>query len=398
MRYDYCVIGGGIVGLATARALLQHDPAARLLLVEKEDALGTHQSGHNSGVIHSGIYYEPGSLKAELCRRGAQLTRTFCERHGIDVHDTGKLIVATSERELAGLAQLESRAGVNGIEVDRLDAGQIQDREPHIRGLAALFIRSTAVVDYRKVVQAIAQDLRASGADIVTGVRVTQLDERGDDVRVVAAGTEWTAGRLVVCGGLQADRLARKAGLDPDFQIVPFRGEYYRLADRIGGLIDTLIYPVPDPDLPFLGVHLTTAIDGSVSVGPNAVLGMAREGYSRWAVNPRDVATYARWPGFWRMARANMGPGLAELRSAWSKRAYLRLCRRYCPDLTLADLTGRHMGIRAQAVLRDGTLAHDFLFVQSDRMLHVGNAPSPAATSALPIGEHIAQRLAAGVS
>lgn len=393
MTHDFCVIGGGIVGLATAMKLLERRPGASLVLLEKEAELGRHQTGHNSGVIHAGIYYAPGSLKAELCRKGERMTKEFCAAHGVPFETCGKLLVATDEREESRIGVLEERAGLNGIEVERLDGAELRRREPHIRGRSALLVKATGIVDYRRVAAKMGQAVAAAGGEVATAVEADLLREDADAVVVRGAGREWRARRVVACGGLQSDRLARLAGLPVRHRIVPFRGEYFRLPPEKAGLITSLIYPAPDPELPFLGVHLTRMIDGSVTVGPNAVLGFSREGYARLAFNPRDVGSFAAFPGFWKMLWTQRGFAAGELRNSLFKSAYLAQCRKYCPELTLADLQPWPAGIRAQAVMNDGSLVHDFLFLESKRMLHVANAPSPAATSALPIGEKIAERL-----
>ena len=393
MVFDYCVIGGGIVGLATALRLLESRPGASLVLLEKETELGAHQTGHNSGVIHSGIYYPPGSFKAQLCRRGAQATIEFAAAHGIPVDVCGKLLVATDSAEAARMDALYERARDNAVEVERLDAAQLRRREPHIRGVGALHVPSTGIVDFRVIARAMGESIRAGGAHVELGVEVTGITEATDAVTITAGERRFRAGRLVVCAGLQADRLAQMGRARTDFQIVPFRGEYYRLPAARSGLINQLIYPIPDPALPFLGVHLTRTIDGGITVGPNAVLGFAREGYCKGSFRARDVATYLRFGGMWRMARTNVRTGARELRNSIFKRGFLRECRRYCPELTVSDLLPAPAGIRAQAVLRDGSLVHDFLFAETSRTLHVCNAPSPAATSAIPIGEMIAAKL-----
>jgi (S)-2-hydroxyglutarate dehydrogenase len=394
MVYDYCVIGGGIVGLATAMQLLDAHTGASLVLLEKEAELGAHQTGHNSGVIHAGIYYPPGSLKAELCRRGTQATKDFAAEHGIPVDTCGKLLVATNPTEAARMDALYERSQRNGLDVERIDTAELRRREPHIRGVGALFVPTTGVVDFRAVATAMGDVIRAAGATIELGAEVTGITETPDSVAVAAGDRRIRTRRLVACGGLQADRLARMAGARTDFQIVPFRGEYYRLPATRGDLIRHLIYPIPDPELPFLGVHMTRTIDGAITVGPNAVLGFAREGYRKGSFRGQDVGAYLRFPGMWRVARANVRTGARELRNSMFKRGYLRECRKYCPELTMDDLQPETAGIRAQAVLRDGTLVHDFLFAETPRTLHVCNAPSPAATSAIPIGELIAARLA----
>lgn len=390
MLYDYCVIGGGIVGLATAHRILQERPGASLVVLEKERVLAAHQTGHNSGVIHSGIYYPPGSLKAELCRRGAAATVAFATEHGIDYDVRGKLLVATNTAEHTRMMALHQRSAANSLTVDVLDAAELRRREPNICGVGALFVPTTGIIDYRRVTQVLADLVTAAGGRIELAAEVTGITESTDAVLVTGAEQLWMARRLVVCGGLQADRLARLAGIKVDFQIVPFRGEYYQLPERRRDLVHHLIYPIPDPELPFLGVHLNATIDGHLTVGPNAVLGLSREGYKKGSVTLRDVAEYARYPGFYRVAAANVATGAREVRNSLLRRGYLNQCRKYCPELTLDDLQPREAGIRAQAVLRDGTLVHDFLIETTARTVHVLNAPSPAATSALPIAEKVA--------
>lgn len=391
--YDYCVIGGGIVGVATAREILRRRPGASLLLLEKADRLGAAQTGHNSGVIHSGIYYQPGSLKAELSRRGAEMTKEFAAEHGIAFDVRGKLLVATDAVEHARMRALHERSQANGLDVEVLDGAELRRREPAVTGTGALFVPTTGIVDYRRVTEVLADLVRTSGGEVRLGVEVTGIAESGDRVVVDSPAGSWSARRLVVCAGLQADRMARLAGIRTDFQIVPFRGEYFELPAHRSELVHHLIYPIPDPDLPFLGVHLSPTVEGRLTVGPNAVLGMAREGYRKFSFARKDVWEYARFPGLYRFARANVRTGVAELRDSLSKRGYLARCRKYCPELTLADLRPREAGIRAQAVLRDGTLVHDFLIERTTRSVHVLNAPSPAATSALPIAEVIAGRV-----
>jgi len=393
MEREFVVIGGGIVGLSTALNLLQRRPGASVVVLEKEPALAAHQTGHNSGVIHAGIYYAPGSLKARLCRAGEKATKEFCRAHGIPFETIGKLVVATSDLEVRRLRDLRERAGENGIDVEPVSGTRLREMEPYVRGLEALFVRSTGIVDYRKVSQAMAEEIRLAGGEVRTGIAVSGIREDDAHVQVLTEHGVLTAQHLVACAGLQADRVARMGGLDPDFRIVPFRGEYYELPASRAGLVRHLIYPVPDPDLPFLGVHLSPTIDGRITVGPNAVLGLSREGYAKTRVSLRDVADYARFPGMWRVARANVRTGAVEMKNSLSRRGYLNECRRYCPDLTLDDLRPHEAGIRAQAVMRDGTMVHDFLLRESRRQLHVANAPSPAATSALPIGEMIAERV-----
>jgi len=392
--YDFCVIGGGIVGLATAMTLLQRRPGASLVLLEKEDGFGRHQTGHNSGVIHAGIYYAPGSLKARLCKAGAAATKAFCTEHGIPFAKPGKLIVATDSVELQRLAELQDRAARNGLAVERLDAAELNRREPHVSGLGALFLSGTGIVDYRLVAEAMAEQIRTLGGDIRLGARIEALGEDGTGVTVGLAGMDPVRARqLVACAGIQADRIAAKAGLGHGFSMVPFRGEYYRLPATRSGLVSSLIYPVPDPALPFLGVHLTLTIDGGITVGPNAVLGLAREGYPKLSVNASDLADLVRFAGFWRLARAQFRTGVVEQWNSLVKTGYLKQVRKYCPELGIDDLLPEPAGIRAQAVLADGKMVEDFMFRQTARQLHVINAPSPAATSALPIAAEICREV-----
>lgn len=393
MIFDYCVIGGGIVGLATAMRLLESQPGSSLILLEKEDALGKHQTGHNSGVIHAGIYYPPGSLKAELCRKGAEATKVFCAENDIRFETCGKLLVATSDLEVERMEALYERSKQNTIEVQRVSGGELKEREPNIRGRGALLVPSTGIVSYAEVCQAMGRRIKALGGDIRLSTRITGIRESVSSVDIASAGESWQAKKLVVCAGLQSDRLTVLAGLSIEHRIVPFRGEYYRLPATKNDIVRHLIYPIPDPALPFLGVHLTRMIDGSVTVGPNAVIGFAREGYPRLSVNLADMADYALFPGFWKTVFANRKSAVTELRNSLWKPGYLEECRKYCPSLTLSDLLPYEAGIRAQAVRKDGALIHDFLFVETDRMLHVCNAPSPAATSAIPIAAMIVGRL-----
>ncbi|MBF6176461.1 L-2-hydroxyglutarate oxidase [Nocardia blacklockiae] len=391
--YDYCVIGGGIVGVATAYRILRRRPGASLVLVEKADALAAHQTGHNSGVIHSGIYYAPGSLKARYCRSGAAWTKEFAAAHGIPFRVCGKLLVATDAAEHERMLALYERSVTNGVDVERLDAAELARREPQVTGVGALFVPDTGIIDYTRVTEALAEQVRVAGGEIVLGAPVAAIDENSDAVTVSGPTGTWRARRLVVCAGLQADRLARLAGLRIALRIIPFRGEYYQLPPARADLVHTLIYPIPDPELPFLGVHLSPTIDGALTVGPNAVLGLAREGYRKGSIDLRDARDILGYRGFHRVAAANVRTGLRELRNSVFRRGYLAQCRKYCPALTAADLLPRPAGIRAQAVLPDGTLAHDFLIERTPRSVHVLNAPSPAATSALPIADHIADQL-----
>ncbi|NNB42450.1 L-2-hydroxyglutarate oxidase [Pseudomonas chlororaphis] len=393
MIYDYCIIGGGIVGLATAMALLERQPGASLLILEKENVLARHQTGHNSGVIHAGIYYAPGSLKADLCKRGAQATKDFCTQHQIKFEVCGKLLVASTPLEVERMHALYERSQQNGLKVEQLDAKELQRREPNIVGLGGLFLDATGIVDYKQVCEAMARVIRKAGGEVQLQTSVRAIVESADQVTISSDDKVWSARQLVACAGLQSDRLAALAGVRIDHQIIPFRGEYFRLPAAKNNIVNHLIYPIPDPELPFLGVHLTRMIDGSVTVGPNAVLGLGRENYRKFSVNWRDVAEYATFPGFWKTIWNNLGSGTTEMKNSLFKRGYLEQCRKYCPSLEVYDLLPYEAGIRAQAVMRDGTLVHDFLFAETPRMVHVCNAPSPAATSAIPIGQMIAERI-----
>ncbi|CAI8768369.1 L-2-hydroxyglutarate oxidase [Pseudomonas chlororaphis] len=393
MIYDYCIIGGGIVGLATAMALLERQPGASLLILEKENVLARHQTGHNSGVIHAGIYYAPGSLKADLCKRGAQATKDFCTQHQIKFEVCGKLLVASTPLEVERMHALYERSQQNGLKVEQLDAKELQRREPNIVGLGGLFLDATGIVDYKQVCEAMARVIQKAGGEVQLQTTVRAIVETADKVTISSDDKVWSARQLVACAGLQSDRLAALAGVRIDHQIIPFRGEYFRLPAAKNNIVNHLIYPIPDPELPFLGVHLTRMIDGSVTVGPNAVLGLGRENYRKFSINWRDVAEYATFPGFWKTIWNNLGSGTTEMKNSLFKRGYLEQCRKYCPSLEVDDLLPYEAGIRAQAVMRDGTLVHDFLFAETPRMVHVCNAPSPAATSAIPIGQMIAERI-----
>ena len=392
--YDFAVIGGGIVGLSVAWQLQQRQRSGRVVVIEKEPALARHQTGHNSGVIHAGIYYEPGSLKAELCRRGVADTLRFCRDNDIPHEQCGKLIVATNPDEHERMLALYERALQNGIRVELLNQAQLEAAEPNVAGVGAILSPSTGIVDYVAVTEAMARRLKELGGDIRTDAEVMAIDESTDAATIHIRGDEPLEARyLVVCGGLMADRLAAMMRLDVDFRIVPYRGEYYRLPDHMRSIVRHLIYPVPEPGLPFLGVHLTRMIDGSVTVGPNAVQGWKREGYGRVNFSVRDTAEMLAFAGFWRVTADNLGVGIAEFRNSVWKRGYLKQVQKYCPSVRLADLRPHPAGIRAQAVKRDGFLVDDFLFAETRRSLHLCNAPSPAATSAIPIGEMICDRV-----
>lgn len=394
---DFAIIGGGIVGVSTAWQLKKRYPDASVLLIEKESALARHQTGHNSGVVHAGVYYPPGSLKADFCKRGAAATIAFCRENRLPFLQCGKLLVATDAVELARLAHLEVRCQQNDIETHRWSRVQLARREPYIVGLGALLVPSTAIVDFVRITSAMAALFQSQGGWVQTGQAVVALRESRDRIVIELEKGRIGTRYLIACGGLMADRIARMVNLELDFRIIPFRGEYYRLAQRHNHIVRRLIYPIPDPALPFLGVHLTRMIDGSVTVGPNAVLGWQREGYRRFNFDAADTLESLRFAGFWKLVRVHWKTGMSEFKDAFSKSGYLQRIRKYCPQLQKSDLRPWPVGIRAQAVRSDGSLVHDFLFAQTPRSLHVCNAPSPAATSAIPIGNYIVDKMSAKI-
>lgn len=389
---EVVVVGAGIVGLSTAYAITRISPGTRVVVLEKESGPARHQTGHNSGVVHSGIYYRPGSLKARYAVRGAAEMVAFCAAHGIPHRVTGKLIVATEQAELPRLQALARRGRENGIPVRELDPAAIAEYEPQVRGIAAVHVGTTGVCDFGAVAAACARLARQAGAEIRYGARVTGLHRGGGWVAVETESVEVRARAVVNCAGLQCDRIARLAGDEPGMRIVPFRGEYYELVPERADLVRGLVYPVPDPAFPFLGVHLTRGVDGAVHVGPNAVPASAREGYRRRTVSLRDAAETLGYPGTWRIARRHWRYELDEVRRSLSKRAFTRAVQRLLPAVRPDDLRPAPAGVRAQAVLRDGTLADDFLLAGVGPFVHVLNAPSPAATASLPIGREIARR------
>lgn len=392
--YDLIVIGGGIVGIATAWTFQKNNPDARTLLIEKEDRLANHQSGRNSGVIHAGVYYEPGSLKADFCRRGAQATIDFCKTHKLPYEQCGKLIVATDATEAQRLEELIRRCEENGIRSEYWNAAKLLEEEPRVAGVGALFVPDSGITDYTAICRKMAEEFRRLGGTLELGRTVRRIQETPEEVIVETDSQSTGAKQLVVCAGLQADRMVDMMGIPREFSIVPFRGEYYRLPDFKSGVAQRLIYPVPNPEFPFLGVHLTRMIDGSITVGPNAVMGWKREGYGGVNFNLRDVIDLLRFPGSWKLITRYWRAGLPEVWNSLWRRGYLQQVQKYCPSIVEKDLMPYPTGIRAQAVNKDGTLVHDFLFAQSARSLHVCNAPSPAATSSIPIAEHICELLA----
>jgi L-2-hydroxyglutarate oxidase LhgO len=384
-------VGGGIVGVALAHRLTAMGLDVAVTVLEKEPALALHQTGRNSGVVHAGLYYVPGSLKARLCRRGMDLLREFCAGHGLAYEECGKVVVALDGGELARLETIHERALANGVPgVRMVGREELAELEPHVRGIAAVHSPHTAIVDFGEVTRRLAADAVAAGAAIRTGVEVRRITQDGGGVAVEAGGERLAFDELVICGGLHTDRLARLAGHEGDPRVVPFRGEYYELAEGRRDLVNGLVYPVPDPRYPFLGVHLTKRVGGGVLVGPNAVLALAREGY-RWRdLRPGDLAETLAWPGFRRMAARHWRTGVREVVGSLSRRAFCDAARRYVPDLRPADLLRARSGVRAQAVARDGSLVDDFRISRQGRVVAIRNAPSPAATSSMAIAEHIA--------
>ena len=384
------VVGAGIVGLAVAREITRRLPGAVVTVLEKENRVAAHQTGRNSGVVHAGLYYQPGSLKATLCRRGVPLLHDFCAEHGVAYRELGKLVVALDGSELGALDEIERRARGNGVpDLVRLDAVGLREIEPHVAGVAALHSPRTAVVDYVAVCTALVAEIVAAGGTVELSAPVTELADEAGGVRVVAGGRSHRFDQVVACAGLSSDALARMAGGPDDLRIVPFRGEYFALAPSRAALVRGLVYPVPDRRYPFLGVHLTRGVDDSVHVGPNAVLALAREGYRRRDVDLADLRDLATWPGAWRLAGAHWRSGLEEMAGSASRRVYAARVRRYLPQVEPGDMTPVPAGVRAQAVDRRGSLVDDFALVQRGRVLVLRNAPSPAATSSLAIAEHL---------
>ena len=397
MTYDYIIIGGGIVGVSTAWQLKQQLPHKRILLLEKEDGYSQHQTGHNSGVIHAGVYYAPDSLKAKFCREGVAATIDFCHQNGVPYKQCGKLLVATNAIEYERMEALYQRCIENQLNIEWLDAEQLKIREPNIMGVSGILVKTTGIVDYQMITTKMAEQFEAIGGEALLQHEVISMQENEDCIDISVdtpkGNQQFETKFLITCSGLMADRTTKMLGIETDFQIIPFRGEYYQLAPKHNDIVNHLIYPIPDPDLPFLGVHLTRMIDGTVTVGPNAVQGWKREGYGKINISLRDILDMLSFSGFWHVLRKNWKSGLKETKNSWFKSGYLKEVQKYCPQLTLDDLKPYPAGVRAQAVLQDGTLVHDFLFAESARSLHVCNAPSPAATSAIPIGGYICEKV-----
>jgi L-2-hydroxyglutarate oxidase LhgO len=390
-RYDTAIIGGGIVGLATAREILQRYPALKLVILEKEAAVAAHQSGHNSGVIHAGIYYKPGSLKAKLSVAGHAAMLRFCEERDIPYRRCGKVIVALNNDELSRLHNLYERGQINGVQgLELIDGDRLRELEPHVSGVKAIHSPNTAIVDYAGVAQAYAQDIREAGGEIVTNCHVLELIRRDNHTTLVTTQGHIDTRQLITCAGLYSDRISRSKEQSADFRIVPFRGSYYTLRPDRRHLVNGLVYPVPDPRFPFLGVHFSPTMNGEVWVGPNAVLAFAREGYRRSDINMQDLFDTLMFPGFWKLAATYWRMGALEMFRDYVKNAYVKTAQQYIPELHAAELLPGPSGVRAQALTVDGSLVDDFRFIHAPGVIHVQNAPSPAATASLMIGTMIA--------
>jgi L-2-hydroxyglutarate oxidase len=391
--YDYTIIGGGIVGLATGVALLERFPTASLLLLEKESYWASHQTGHNSGVIHSGIYYKPGSYKARFAIEGSKIVPQFCREHGIAYDVCGKVIVATERHELPQLEKLFKRGQEHGLDVKMLTPEQLREVEPHCNGLAAIKVASTGIADYKAMATQFARIIEARGGDVRLGARVSGIKSAGVDSIVESNAGDFATRFVINCCGLHSDRVARMTKADPTAKIVPFRGEYYELKPERRYLVRNLIYPVPDPNFPFLGVHYTRMTDGNIHCGPNAVLAFKREGYHKTDFSAFDLLETLTYRGFWNLAIPHMKSGLMEMWRSFSKSAFTRSLQRLIPEVQKADLIPSHAGVRAQALTPSGKMVDDFLIVPGHNSMNVCNAPSPAATASIPIGREIASQV-----
>lgn len=396
LSYDVVIVGGGIIGLSCAMQLLQRNPGLKVLLLEKESGVARHQTGHNSGVIHAGVYYPPGSLKAKFCVAGCQQTKAFCDEHAIPYKVPGKLIVATNELELSRMQDLMRRCQQNGLTVEALTAKECIAHQPGLNAVGGFWVRETGIVDWKQVAARYAECFLALGGEIRYDTAVVAIKELADGVRVTtAAGDVLSAGYLLTCAGLYADKMVKLSGLTPTFKIIPFRGEYYRLSAKYDGYFKHLIYPVPEPGLPFLGVHFTEQMAGFTTIGPSAVMALSREGYRWGAIKPKELFEILSFSGIWKMIFKYFNHTVDELRGSLFTGHYLKHVQRYMPEITRQDLLPYPAGVRAQAMSLQGELISDFLFMSSKRTLHVCNAPSPAATSGLPIGQHVIEQLMA---
>jgi (S)-2-hydroxyglutarate dehydrogenase len=392
--YEFAILGGGIVGLSTGMALANYYPNARIVVIEKENHWAFHQSGHNSGVIHSGIYYKPGSLKAKLCREGSRSMVSFCREHEIDYEVCGKVIVASNPKELPLLDSLYRRGLENGLNVKKVDSREVSEIEPHVSCVAGIHVPSTAITDYRQVCRKFADLILSRGGRLELNTRVEKISNSGNVQVIETNNGTFDAGFVVNCTGLHSDRVAKMGHVDPHVRIIPFRGEYYELKPEKRYLVKNLVYPVPDPDFPFLGVHFTRMVDGSIHAGPNAVLSLKREGYKNTDFNLRDFAEIISYKGFWKLAARHAGQGIQEIIRSFSKAAFVRSLQKLIPEIDADDLIRTQAGIRAQAVLNNGKLVDDFLIVKGKNAVHVCNAPSPAATSSIAIGKAIVEQIA----
>ncbi|WP_377891041.1 L-2-hydroxyglutarate oxidase [Alkalihalobacillus sp. R86527] len=391
--YDYLVIGGGIVGLSTALSLHKKYPEAKMAVVEKENNWASHQTGRNSGVIHSGIYYKPGSMKAALAKKGSQSMVHFCREYGI-AHDVcGKVIVAVDDTEKENLSKLYERGLQNDLDVSRLSRDELLEIEPYVNGVEGIRVPSTGIVDYKEVTQKLADILENRGVDLLSSTKVTNIEEEEQEVVVDTTRGTFKTRFLVNCAGLHSDRMAKLAGMYTDVKIVPFRGEYFEIKKEKSYLVNNLIYPVPNPEFPFLGVHLTRMMSGGIHAGPNAVLSLKREGYSKLSFNMKDTVDVLTFEGFWKMAASNMKEGVKEMKRSFHKKSFVKSLQRLVPDIQEEDVVPTHSGVRAQALLKDGKLVDDFFVFPGKRSIHVCNAPSPAATASLEIGKVIADKV-----
>ena len=390
--YDYIVIGGGIVGVSTALSLITKHPGKRILLLEKENSFGEHQTGHNSGVIHAGVYYQPGSLKAKFCKEGLKETINFCSTHQIPYKQCGKLLVATSNEELSGMHKLHQRCKENEIEAEILDQQQLLETEPDIQGVGAILVKSSGIVNYRIITEKMAEQYEAKGGEYLLDSEIIDLKEKPNEIQVITKNETFVSKYLVCCAGLMADRMANLLDIKTNFRIIPFRGEYFKLPEKHNTLVKHLIYPIPNPKLPFLGIHLTRMIDGSITVGPNAVIGFKREGYGIVNFSLKDTIEMFTFKGFGGVLKNHFRSGMKEMLNSYYKRGYLKQVQKYASSITLKDLQPYPAGVRAMAVSKDGSLIDDFLFEETRRSIHVCNAPSPAATSAIPISRYVTKK------
>lgn len=388
--YDYVIIGAGIVGLSVGMHLSEDEPLAKIAIVEKEDDISLHQTGHNSGVIHSGIYYKPGSFKAEFARNGSQSMVRFCQENDIPYETCGKLIVAVEEKEFPVMEDLYKRGIENQLAIRKVSKEEINEIEPHVRAISGIFVPSTGIVNYKQVAKVYAEKITNQNGEILTNTKVTDINVTKDFIELETSKGHLKTKFLINCAGLYSDKITKMSGLNADIKIVPFRGEYYQLKEDKQYLVKNLIYPVPNPEFPFLGVHFTRMIDGHIHIGPNAVLSLKREGYKKTDIHLKEMFETLTYKGFWKIASSYMGEGMKEMVKSFSKKAFLKDVQKYFPQMTADDLVSSPAGVRAQALTRDGKLLDDFYIVQTSQSIQIGNAPSPAATASLEIGRYVA--------